>query len=147
MNDSWMRMIAASLLALAVAGCGRTGNGDADGGAWTTVATLRSGDAHWQNMEGLLVSEPFDAAGDVQVVMEMPNGGPMDGVIAMIIPSDQATDARALMAAVRQGQTVMMVGAAPTQAVTGLDGTYVLVNSVPSPHAWSLEIQTRFTKD
>ena len=147
MNDSWIRIAIASVLVLVVAGCGRPGEVETDTDAWTTVAMLRSDDAAWQGMEGMLVSEPFEAEGDVKVVMDMPEGGNMDGVITMIIPADQATDIRTLMGGIREGQPVMLVGAAPSQIVTGLDGAYVLVNSVSATHAWSVEIRTRSPSD
>ena len=141
MSKSWIRMAVISMLMLAVMGCGRPGNGDA--GAWTTVATLRSDDAPWQGMDGILISAPFEANGEVRFVMDMPDAGGMDGVIVVTIPADQATDGPTLLQAIGAGQTVIIVGAAPTQVVAGVEGPRVVVNSVPAAKAWSLEIQTR----
>lgn len=73
----------------------------------------------------------------------MPDAGQLDGVIVAIIPADKATDASALMGAIQDGEVVTLPAAVPTQEVSGLDGTYVLVNSIPTSAAWSLELQTR----
>ncbi|MHB8868556.1 MAG: hypothetical protein ACYC6T_13170 [Thermoleophilia bacterium] len=111
--------------------------------AWTTIATLRSSDAPWNDMPGILISEPFVVTGEVQVVLDMPDAGDMDGVIAAIVPADKATDVSALLSALGDAAIVTMMPAALTQVVSGLDGTYVLVNSVPSEKEWSLEVQTK----
>lgn len=113
------------------------------GGAWATVATLRSTDSPWQDMDDVLVSEPFRATGDIQIVLDMPDAGELDGVIIGIVPADAAADAFALLEAVIDGTVVTLVGVAPSQQVPGLDGTYVLVNSVPASKAWSVEVQAR----
>ncbi len=110
---------------------------------WVTVATLSSTDAPWQDMEGLLMSDPFTAAGEAQLVLDMPDGGELDGVIVGIIPADKATSLSALLEAVQEGIVVTLPATLPTRAISGLDGTYVLVNSVPQTVAWSVELQTR----
>jgi hypothetical protein len=113
------------------------------GDEWTTIVTLRSTDSPWQGMDGILISEPFTVTGEAQVVLNMPDAGELDGVIVAIIPADKATDVTALIAAIQEGVVLTLIAAAPTKAVSGLDGTYVLVNSVPESKAWSLELQTR----
>jgi len=110
---------------------------------WVTVATLSSTDAPWHDMEGLLMSDPFTAAGEAQLVLDMPGGGELDGVIVGIIPADKATSLSALLEAVQEGIVVTLPATLPTRAISGLDGTYVLVNSVPQTVAWSVELQTR----
>ncbi len=115
---------------------------DPAGGDWTTVATVKS--THPQEMEGILISEPFEAACDVQLVLDMPKGGKLDGVIGVIIPADMATDASAILDAIPDGATVTLIPSKPTEVVSDLDaGTYVFVNSVPTEKAWTLEIQTK----
>ncbi len=110
---------------------------------WTTVATLRSDGQPWNDMPGILISEPFTVAGEVQVVLDMPDAGSTDGVIAVIVPADKATDVTALLGAIGDAPSVALLGMASTQVVSGLDGTYVLVNSVPTEKGWSLEVQTK----
>lgn len=110
---------------------------------WTTVATLRSNDPTFQELDNILVSDPFTATGDVRVVMEMPNAGQTDGVVGVIMAADKATDGRTLLQGLGDGVAVTVIGAAPEQVVSGLDGTYVFVNAVPAPREWSLEVQTK----
>jgi len=114
-----------------------------DSGEWVTVASLRSDSPPFQDMEGILVSEPFSAKGELRLVLEMPDPGRTDGLLGLIIPAEKATDARAILAAVSDGISVIILGAAPEQIVADLDGTYVFVNSVPASKAWSLEIQAK----
>jgi hypothetical protein len=64
-------------------------------------------------------------------------------VVGVIIPADKTSDARELLGALREGLAVTMIGAAPVQVFSGLNGTYVLVQSVPASKAWSLDVQTR----
>ncbi len=115
----------------------------ATGDAWTTIITLSSSDPAWKGMEGLLVSEQFTVTGEVRLVLDMPDAGELDGVIVGIVPADKATDVMAIIDAVREGVVVTLRGAAPTKVVPGLDGTYVLMNSVPTSKAWSVDLQTR----
>ena len=117
---------------------GQTSNAD-----WTTIATMNSTDAPWQGMEGILVSQPFTASGEVQVVLDMPDAGDIDGVIVAFVEADKLTDVTALLDAVQDAVVVVVPAARPVQTAPGLDGTYVLVNSVPTSTAWSLEVQTR----
>ncbi len=167
MRRVWISLVALTIVTMTMVGCGGSDDGIPDattssessttqasptetpttqapaGDDWTTVATLRSTDAPWQDMEGILVSDPFTAAGEAQLVLDMPDAGELDGVIVAIIPADKATDPIALMDAIQEGVVVTLPGVMPTQSVSGLDGTYVLVNSVPEPKAWSVELQTR----
>jgi hypothetical protein len=113
------------------------------GDAWTTIVTLSSSDSAWKGMEGILVSEQFTVTGEVRVVLDMPDAGELDGVIVGIIPADKATDVMTLIAAIQGGVVVTLRGAAPTKMVPDLDGTYVLVNSIPTSKAWSVDLQTR----
>jgi hypothetical protein len=144
-------LLAASLAPLAAAslllltGCsGSDSSSSASGSAaWTTVATLRSDSPPFQGMESILVSDPFSATGEARLVLEMPDVGKFEGLVGMVIPAEKATDARAILAAVPDGISVIIVGAAPEHLVPDLDGTYVFVNSVPAPKAWTLEIQTK----
>ena len=115
---------------------------DADVG-WTTVATLRSSDPPFQNLDNILVSDPFTVTGDVRVVMQMPDAGRVDGVVGVIMPADKAIDGQTLLRGAREGVAVTIIGAAPLQLVSDLDGTYVFVNAVPAPRAWSLEVQVK----
>lgn len=108
---------------------------------WKTVATLRSSDPPFQEMDNILVSDPFTVSGDVRVVMEMPEAGRVDGVVAMLLPADKATDVSTMLKAIPAGVPVTIIGAAPIQVVPDLEGTYVLVNAVPAPREWTLEIQ------
>ncbi len=114
------------------------------GDDWTTIATLRSSDSPWKGLEGILMTEPFTATGEVQLVLDMPDAGEFDGLIVAIIPADKATDdLTELIAAIQDGVVVTLPAATPTKVISGLDGSYVLVNAVPEPKAWTLELQTR----
>jgi hypothetical protein len=109
--------------------------------AWTTVTTLKSSDP--QKLEGVLISEPFDVAGTARLELDMPDGGRLDGVIAVIIPAEKATDAGTILGAISGGASVTLMPSRPMQEVPDLEGAYVLVNSVPADKAWSLEIKTQ----
>jgi hypothetical protein len=112
------------------------------GDTWTTVVTLKSSDP--QKLEGVLISEPFDVAGTARLELDMPDGGQSDGVIAIIIPAEEAADASAILGAISDAPSVTLIPSAPTKEVTDLDGTYVLVNSVQTTEkAWTLEIKTQ----
>jgi hypothetical protein len=148
-------LAAVAIVSLAIIGCGSSDDGAAGetpaagtsattapaGDAWTTVATMRSSDP--QDMEGILISEPFTATGDVRLVLDMPKGGKVDGVIGVIIPADKSADAQSILGAIPDGASVTLIPSSPTKVVSGLDGTYVFVNSVPTAKAWSLDLQTR----
>ncbi len=114
-----------------------------DHAPWATAVTLASNDPPWQDMDGILVSKPFTATGEVRIVLNMSDAAATDGVIGVIIPADKANNVQELLSALRDGVTVVMIGAAPEQVISNLDGTYVFVNSVPVPKPWSLDLQTR----
>lgn len=160
MRKGWIVLVLMAVMALAAAGCGGSEEAvDAEppaespaatastsaspaGDTWTTVATLKSSDP--QKLEGMLISEPFDAAGTVRLELDMPGGGEVDGVIAVIIPAAQAGDAGAILGALSDAPSVTLIPSAPSKDVPGLDGTYVLVNSVQTTEkAWSVEISTQ----
>jgi len=118
---------------------------DGSGGseAWTTVAELRSTDPFFQDMEGLLISEAFTVTGDVRVVLDMPEAGHIDGVIVAVVPEEAAADVFTLLRAMEDATVLTLIPSAPVKEVPGLDGTYVLVNSLPAAKDWTLEVQTR----
>jgi hypothetical protein len=117
-----------------------TGDGNGD---WTTAVTMTSTDEPWQGLDNILVSEPFAASGEARVVLDMPDAGGLDGVIVAIIPADKVTDVTSLLDAIQDAAVLTIVPAEPVKAVNDLDGTYVLVNTVPGDTAWTLELQTR----
>jgi len=106
-------------------------------GAWTTLTTLSSTDP--VNETGLLVSEEFTAAGEVRVVLDMPGGEELSGVVGTLIPAG----AEVTVDAASEGEPVTVAAAAPKQVISGLDGAYVLVVSVSTGDAWSVDIQTK----
>lgn len=135
----------AAITALVLVGCpasdDRGGPAATDEQQWTTVTTLRSTDPTFQDLDNMLVSDPFTTTGDVRLVMNMPDAGRVDGIVGVIMAADKATDLRTLLQGVREGVGVTIIGAAPQQVISGLDGTYVFMNSIPANREWSLEIQ------
>jgi len=142
-------------LSLALAGCGGTDESGGEAapatsaaspqptataepqGEWTTVVTLRSNDP--TNEIGLLVSEEFTVTGEARFVLDMPDGGETDGVIAAILPADQEITVDSAL----EAESVLLAGAVPEEVVGGLDGTYVMFVSVPTDLEWSIEVQTK----
>jgi hypothetical protein len=112
------------------------------GYAWATIVTLRSTDSLWQGLQNVRVSKPFTLTGEARLVLDMPDAGEFDGVIFIIIPADKATDFTALLDALPNGVVSVLVKNAPIKAISGLHGTFVLVNSVPGSKPWSVELQT-----
>jgi ABC-type glycerol-3-phosphate transport system substrate-binding protein len=138
------------VMALVAAGCGGSDEPAAEetpaaepateapaGDTWTTVTTLRSTDP--PNDMGILVSEPFEASGDVQLVLDMPGAGGMDGVISVIIPEAGTVELDAVTAA----ESIILSGAQESQIVSGFDGAYTLVVAVPAEKEWAIEVQTQ----
>lgn len=138
------------VMALVAAGCGGSDEPAAEetpaaepateapaGDTWTTVTTLRSTDP--PNNIDLLVSEPFEASGDVQLVLDMPGAGGMDGVISVIIPEADTVE----LDAVTDGEAVILSGAQKSEIVSGFDGSYMLVVAVPGEKQWAIEVQTQ----
>jgi hypothetical protein len=105
--------------------------------AWTTVATLRSTDP--TDDMGLHVSEEFAVSGDVQLVLDMPEGDEMEGVIAAFLPAGEPITVEA---GANAESAALAVGL-PTQVVGGLDGSYVLLVTASTDKAWSVEVQTQ----
>lgn len=141
----------AAALAVALIGCGSADDGTATQSpaattpaaespaaeTWTTVTTLSSTDP--TNDMGLLVSEEFTASGDVQLVLDMPEGEETDGVIAAFLPADEPITVEAGA----QAESVALPVGLPPQVVSGLDGSYVLLVTPSTTKAWSVEIQTK----
>ena len=149
----WLAL--AAILALALVGCGGSDGGAAEespaattpaaesspaeepAAEWTTVATLSSTDP--TNDMDLHVSEEFTVSGDAQLVLDMPDGGDTDGVIAAI----QKAGEPITVEAGAEAESAALAGAMPTQVVSGLDGSYVLLVTPASTKAWSVEVQTQ----
>ncbi len=137
--------------ALALAACGGTDDGGdsqppdsstpaAESPAapiWTTVTTLRSTDA--PDDLGLMVSQEFTASGDVQLVLDMPEGAETDGVVVAILPAGEPITVQSASTA----ETVALPVGAPSQVVSGLDGTYVILVTPSATEAWSVDVQTQ----
>ncbi len=116
--------------------------GPASEDGWKTVATLKSDDASWEELPGLLVSDPFTVKGKARVVLDMPGAGELDGVILGIIKADQLGDPLAIIDAIRDGISLVLIPSAPLKEIDSLDGTYVLLNSIPAETPWTVELQT-----
>lgn len=108
---------------------------------WKTVGTLKSDAAPWQDMPGVLVSDPFTVKGKARVVLDMPDTGELDGVILAIIPADQLTGPLTIIDAYREGTEFTLIPAYPVKEVDDLDGTYVMLNHIPAESPWTVELQ------
>ena len=110
-------------------------------GEWTTVVTMTSSDEPWQGLDmTLLMSEPFTASGEAQLVLDMPDAGKLDGVIVAIIPADKVTDVTSLLDAIQER-------AGDPHAVDADRGRrgpgtapMCLVDAVPGGAAWTLGV-------
>lgn len=112
-------------------------------GDWQTVVTLRSSDP--TEYENLHISEPFTVDGDVRLVLDMPDGKGFDGVIVAIVDADK-TDPLELLKVIGESKTVTLVAESKslqTEEVSGLKGSFRLINSVPTEKAWAVEVQTK----
>jgi len=109
---------------------------------WKTVVALKSDAAPWQDLPGLLVSDPFTVKGEARLVLDMPDAGELDGVLLAIIPADRLTDLITITEAISDGIAITLIPAYPVKEVDDLDGTYVLLNSVPAEIPWTVELQT-----
>ncbi len=118
-------------------------SGTSGDGEWITVMTMTSSDEPWQGMDNILVSEPFSASGEARLVLDMPDAGKLDGVIVAVVPADKISDVTSLLDAIQEAAVVTLIPSSPAKTVNDLDGTYRLVNTVPSDTAWTLELQTR----
>ena len=136
----------AVVVVLMVAGCGGTGesadSGEsaAAGDTWTNATTLSSSDA--PGASGVPTSQSFTTSGRVRLVLDVPGGGALDGVVGSIVPADQAGDTSSLLKALKNADSVTLSVAKNEVVVTGLDGAYVLVLTPPAVKEWSVEIQT-----
>jgi len=155
MRRTFVGLALVAILTLALVGCGGSDGGAAEespaattpaaespaaespDAEWTTVATLSSTDP--TNDMDLHVSEEFAVSGDAQLVLDMPDGGDTDGVIAAFLVAGEPITVEAGTNA----ESVALAGALPTQVVSGLDGSYVLLVTPASTKAWSVEVQTQ----
>ena len=135
---------------MALVGCGGSGDGastespaattpaaESPAAEWTTAATLTSTDS--TNDMDLHVSEEFTVSGDVGLVPDMPDGGDTDGAIAAFLIAGEPITPEAGAKA----ESVVLAGALPTQVVSGLDGSHVLLVAPTGTKAWSVEVQTQ----
>lgn len=142
-----------AMLSLALVGCGGSDGAaeespasttpaaespaaESPAGEWTTIATLTSDDP--TNDLGLHVSEEFTVTGEAQLVLDMPDGGDMDGVIAALMVAGEPFTAEAGA----QAPSATLAGALPSQVLSDLDGSYVLLVTPTSDKAWTVEVQT-----
>ena len=144
-----MRRVIVGLAVLVVVmavGCGGSGSSGGSGGSggsgdtWTKATTLSSSDA--PGASGVPTSESFTTSNRVQLVLDVPNGGALDGVVGSIVPADQAADTSSLVKALKDAESVVLSTAKNTLVVSGLNGSYVLVLTPPATKEWSVEIQT-----
>jgi hypothetical protein len=87
----------------------------------------------------LHVSDEFAVSSDVQVVLDMPGGGDTEGVIAAFMPAGKPITVKAAS----QAESVALAGALPSQVVSGLDGSYVLLVTPSTSTSWSVEVQAQ----
>lgn len=150
-------LLGVAILAVAVLGCGSSDDGTAteptaatespavespaaespaaDG--WTTVTTLRSDDPTTDI--GALVSEEFTVSGEVRLVLDMPDGEDVEGLVAAILPAGEELT----VSLVGESESRPLAVALPEATVDGLDGSYVVLATPSTDKAWSLQIQTR----
>ena len=105
------------------------------GGSWQTITSLSASDPQ---TDAGLISEPFTSAGKLKLVLDMPQGDTLDGVLGTIIPASAAGDPSS---AILDGETVSLNKTLNTQEVSGLSGSYVLVVPMAGLKAWTIEIQ------
>jgi len=86
---------------------------------------------------------PFDAGSEVHIVLDLPKGGDLDGILGVILPADKAIARSAVLDATPDGASVIRIPSAPTRVASGLDGTALLVDPMPTKKAWASELQTR----
>ena len=129
-----------AVVILTVVGCGGSGDSGGSGDAWTTATTLSSSDA--PGASGVPTSKSFTTSGRVQLVLDVPGGGALDGVAGSIVPADQAADTSTLLKALKTAESVTLSKAKGTTGWSGLNGTYVLVLTPPAMKEWSVEILT-----
>jgi len=130
----------AVVVVLMVLGCGGSGDGGGSGDTWTKATTLSSSDP--PGASGVPTSQPFTTGNKVQLVLDVPNGGALDGVVGSIVPADQAAETSSLLKALKNAESVTLSMAKDTVVVSGLNGSYVLVLTPPAMKEWSVQIQT-----
>ena len=83
--------------------------------------------------------------GDVRLVLDKPDGKCFDGVIVANVEADN-TDPLELHKVIGDSKTVTLVDESKslqTEEVSGLKGSFRLINSVPTEKAWAVEVQTK----
>lgn len=116
--------------------------------SWTTVATLSSSQPSMKGYEGILVSDPFLASGEAQLVLDMPDADGLAGVGAVVMPAEWATDPSTILDKLLDERTinVTLVAGSPPEQLGNLDGTYVIIvvqSSVIGDGEWTVQLQTR----
>ena len=116
--------------------------------SWKTVGTLSSSDPSMKGYEDILLSEPFLAIGEAQLVLEMPDAGGVDGVLPVVMPAEWATDPTTILGKLLDERTinVTLAAALPPEPLGNLDDTYVIIvlrSSVIGEGEWTVQLQTR----
>lgn len=98
--------------------------------------------------EDILLSEPFLAIGEAQLVLEMPDAGGVDGVLPVVMPAEWATDPTTILGKLLDERTinVTLAAALPPEPLGNLDDTYVIIvlrSSVIGEGEWTVQLQTR----
>lgn len=156
MRRTYVGLFLVAIVALALVGCGGSDSGSAaespaattpaaesspaeatPAGEWTTVATLSSADP--TNDMDLHVSGEFTVSGDARLVLDMPQGGDTDGVIAALMVAGEPITPEAGA----QAPSAVLAGARPSEVLSGLDGSYVLLVTPTGKKAWTVEVQTQ----
>ncbi len=112
-------------------------------GEWSTVVTLKSTDP--SEVEGLLLSEPFTADGTIRLVLDMPGGASTDGVILAIVDADK-TDPLEILGVIADSESATLLAqpeALASKEISGLKGSFRVLNSVPADKPWSVEVQVQ----
>ncbi len=157
MAKTWISLCGAAALSLALAGCGASepATEDPTGAATTqetvepspgtdagtTVTTLTSGDE--MKFDGLLVSESFNASGEVTLMLDMPGAGELDGVIGAVLPAESASDPSSMLAALPEAPGFTLLATLQSEeTLTGLEGEYVVYVANPGEKPWTLLIRS-----
>ncbi len=116
---------------------------EANDGEWSTVVTLKSTDP--SEVEGLLLSEPFTANGTIRLVLDMPGGDSTDGVLLAIVDADK-TDPLEILGVIGESKASTLVAQPEelaSEEISGLNGSFRVLNSVPADKPWSVEVQVK----
>lgn len=120
-----------------------------DDGSWQTVVTLGSSDPPMEGYEDILVSEPFLASGEAQLVLDMPDADGLAGVMCTVMPAEWATDLTTISSKLTDERTIhaTLVAGDPPQDLGDLDDTYVIIvlpsTGVIGDGEWTVQLQTR----